>query len=162
MKMSEAKQASLREEFKTWLIKEECYCEEEVSVLLDKEWDGAYPEELLGDDIHTDIGNFLYWMALFAVKKVYGEEYWRDSRFWIRIVPDPSYEDHSYVFILDEINKRILAVGCGCKTWHHDPETIEEDLKDLVEQLEKSRLFCPVCGKMAKVEYICPEHGQVG
>jgi hypothetical protein len=26
----------------------------------------------------------------------------------------------------------------------------------------RDRPLCPVCGKMAKVEYICPEHGQVG
>jgi len=49
-------------------------------------------------------------------------------------------------------SRRILAVGCGGKTWNNTPEVIEYDLADLVEQLEKSKLSCPVCGEKAKAD----------
>jgi len=142
---------SLLKEFRAWLLKEEYFDEDEMQYLLEKPWDGAYPGFLLGDDLKTDIGNFLYYMAEFAVEKVYGEKYWNDG--WekdkdgnfirpirtIRIVPDPSYEDRSEVYVLEMVGNRILAVGCGCKTWNHNPEDIEQDLRELIAQLEKSR-----------------------
>lgn len=153
---------SLRDEFRAWLRNDQFYDEESIQTLLDKEWDGAIPLELLGDDIKTDIGNFLYYMAKFTVEKIYGDGLCYPE-LWITIVPDPSYEDRSYVYVLEMNNKRVLARSCGCKTWHHNPEVIDEDLRNLIEQLEKSKIeACPVCGKIPKAEYICPEHGQMG
>ena len=154
---------SMRDEFRAWLIEEDRYDEETAGILLDKDWDGcAYPDKLLGDDLLIDIANFLYYMARFAVERIYGEEYWKDDSIWIRILPDPSYEDRSNVYVLEMKGRRVLAEGCGGKTWNNGPQVIEYDLADLVRQLKESKLSCPVCGEKAKVEYICPEHGNVG
>jgi len=127
------------QEFTGWLYGNGYYSVEELMELLTREWDGAYPSEILGDDLLRDIGNFLYWMAEFACVKVYGEDYWKDSTLHIRIVVDPSYEDRSYVYVLELHTKTVLAKGCGHKTWNHNPDELEDDLQELVKQLEGSK-----------------------
>jgi len=128
----------LLKEFAEWLYKNEYYGES-IESLLCEEWDGAYPTALISDDLLIDIGNFLYYMAEFALEKVYGEDWWTaKSPLRIRIVPEPSYDGRSYVYVLELKTRTVMAVGCGRKTWHYGPETIEEDLEDLIEQLEKS------------------------
>jgi len=153
---------SLRDEFRAWLVKESCYDEESARILLDQEWDGAYPEGLLGEDLLVDISNFLYWMAEFALERAYGADYYKGDGCWIRVVPDASYEDRSVVYILEMKSRRVLAVGCNGKTWNNEPEVIEYDLKDMIAQLSRAPRACPICGGPPKVEYICPDHGQLG
>ena len=129
----------LLKEFAEWLYEHKCYGEDAIEELLCKEWDGAYPSALISDDLLVDIGSFLCFMAMFALERVYGEDWWTaKSRLHIRIVPEPSYDDRSYVYVLELKTRTVMAVGCERKTWHYDPETIEGDLKDLIEQLEKS------------------------
>ena len=130
----------LLQEFARWLHENKHYSVDELEELLTKEWDGAYPSKILGDDLLKDIGEFLYLMAEFACIKVYGEnKYWRDSTLHIRIVADPSYEYRSYVYVLELNTKTVLARGCGHKTWKHNPNDLEEDLQELVKQLEESK-----------------------
>ena len=134
----------LLQEFAEYLHRREAYSEEEIERLLTKEWDAAYPAEFLGEDLLIQIGNFLYYMADFACTKIFGEDYWRDSSLDIRIVPEPSYEDRSYVYILEFNTRTVLACGCGHKTWHHDPDELEEDLKELLEGLRKGKRLLAV------------------
>jgi len=124
--------------FARWLKRERDYDSETVEELLYKPWDGAYPEALLGDDIIVDIENFLHDMAMFAVEKVFGKKIDSDRRFLVLIIPFGSYEDCSYVYVLEMKTKTVMA-SLEEKTWHFSPETIEEDLKDLVSQLKKSK-----------------------
>ena len=127
-------------EFAQWLFKCEYYEEDAIEELLCKEWNGAYPTILLGDDLLIDIGSFLFCMADFALVKTYGEDWWvvKPTR-RIRVVPEPSYEDRSYVYVLELKTRTVLAVGCGRKTWNYNPDSIERDLADLIEQLEESK-----------------------
>lgn len=129
----------LLQEFARWLYKNEDYTVSELEALLTKEWNGAYPQDLAGEDLLVDIGDFLYRMAEFACVKVYGENYWKHSQLFFWIVPEPSYEDRSYVFVLELNTKSVLAKGCGHKTWHHNPDTVEEDLEHLIKQLKESK-----------------------
>ena len=138
MNVTVADKGTLLAEFASWLKKELEYDSETVEELLYKPWNGAYPEARLGDDIIVDIENFLYNMAMFAVDKVFGEKIDFDRRFLVLIIPYGSYEDCSSVYVLEMKTKTVLA-SLEEKTWHFNPETIEEDLKDLVDQLEKSK-----------------------
>lgn len=124
-------------EFAKWL-RESGHDPKTVKQLLYREWDGAYPEVLLGDDIIVDIENFLYDLAHFAVLKVLGDIAHGDQRFWIRIIPYGSYEDCSGVYVL-EMNTGTVLASLEEKTWHFNPELLEEDLKDLIGQLEKAK-----------------------
>jgi len=143
MNVTVAEKGTLLAEFASWLKKELEYDSETVEELLYKPWDGAYPEARLGDDIIVDIENFLYNMAMFAVDKVFGEKIDFDRRFLVLIIPYGSYEDCSSVYVLEMKTKTVLA-SLEEKTWHFNPETIEEDLKDLVDQLEKSKSLLAV------------------
>ena len=129
----------LLKEFAMWLCDRDYYGIDAIEDLLCREWDGAYPTALMSDDLLVEIGIFLSFMAEFAVEKVYGEGYWRSRTTNIRIVPEPSYEDRSYVYVLELKTRTVLAVGCGRKTWNFDPETIEHDVKDMIRQLEESK-----------------------
>lgn len=132
----------LLEEFAEWLIKEQDYDRETVMTLLYREWDGAYPESLLGDDIIVDIENFLHDVAQFAVEKALSGIL-DDPRFLVLIVPYGSYEDCSSVCVLELKTKTVLA-SLEEKTWHFNQEVLEEDLKDLVEQLERAKSLLAV------------------
>jgi len=125
-------------EFAEWLYEKEYYGDA-VENLLCRNWDGAFPIDLIGDDLLIDIGNFLYCMAEFAVEKVYGEDWWKSKTADIRIVPEPSYEDRSYVYVLELKTRTVLAFGCGTKTWNFSSEVIMEDLQDIIRQLEESK-----------------------
>jgi len=138
MNVTVADKGTLLAEFASWLKKELEYDSETVEELLYKPWHGAYPEARLGDDIIVDIENFLYNMATFAVDKVFGEKIDLDQRFLVLIIPYGSYDDYSSVYVLEMKTKTVLA-SFEEKTWHFDPQAIEEDLKDLVDQLEKSK-----------------------
>jgi hypothetical protein len=134
----------LLREFARWLHGNEHYSVEGLEVLLCKPWDGSYPIELLGEDLLVDLGNFLYYMAQFAVEKVYGEGWWHTGRRHVRIVPEPSYEDRTQVYILELETRTVLADGCGHKTWNHNPEELEEDLENLIRELEESKSLLAV------------------
>lgn len=134
--MSKGSDTLLRE-FAKWLRKSG-YDPETVKQLLYREWDGAYPEALLGDDIIVDIENFLHDMAYFAVQKVFGDIAHGDQRFRMEIVPYGDYENCSSVYVL-EMNTGTVLASLEEKTWHFNPELLEEDLKDLIEQLEKAK-----------------------
>jgi len=143
MNVTVAEKGTLLAEFASWLKKELEYDSETVEELLYKPWDGAYPEARLGDDIIVDIENFLYNMAMFAVDKVFGEKIDLDRRFLVLIIPYGSYDDYSSVYVLEMKTKTVLA-SFEEKTWHFNPHAIEEDLKDLVDQLEKSKSLLAV------------------
>jgi len=134
----------LLKEFAKWLYENEYYDIEEVEELLCETWDGAYPPSLLGEDLLLNIGDFLDYMAEFAVEKVYGEKCWNMANARFRTVPNPSYEDYSSVYVLEMNTRSVLAVGCDRKTWHYNTETIEEDLKDLINHLEESKRLLAV------------------
>ena len=134
---------ALLAEFARWLKREWDCDSKTVKELLYKPWDGAYPEELLGDDIIVDIENFLYNMALFAVERAFGGKMDSDPRFLVEIVPFGSYQDCSSVYVLEVKTKTVMA-KFEEKTWHFNPETIEEGLKDLVDQLEESKRLLAV------------------
>jgi hypothetical protein len=91
----------------------------------------------------VDIENFLYDMAMFAVEKVFGEKIDFDRRFHVLIIPYGSYEDRSSVYVLEMKTKTVLA-SLEEKTWHFDPQAIEEGLKGLADQLEKSKSLLAV------------------
>jgi hypothetical protein len=120
--------------FAKWLRKERDYGRETIRTLLYRNWDGAYPASLLGDDLIIDIENFLYDLAEFALDTVFGE----DSRLWLSIVPRGNYDDLSGVYILEMRTRSVLAY-LEEKTWNFGPDLIEECLRQLIEQLEKSR-----------------------
>jgi hypothetical protein len=141
MNVTVADKGTLLAEFASWLKKEREYDSETIEELLYEPWDGAYPEALLGDDIIVDIENFLTDMAEFAVEKSFGKS--TDSRLFISVVPYGSYDDRSSVFII-EVNTRSVLAGFEEKTWRFNPETVEEGLKDLIDQLEKSKSLLAV------------------
>jgi hypothetical protein len=143
MNVTVADKGTLLAEFASWLKKEREYDSETIEELLYEPWDGAYPEALLGDDIIVDIENFLHDMAMFAVEKVFGEKIDFDRRFLVLIIPYGSYEDCSNVYVLEMKTKTVMA-SLEEKTWHFNPQVIEEDLKDLVDQLEKSKSLLAV------------------
>lgn len=125
-------------EFEGWLKKEWDYDSDNVLELLYKEWDGAYPTSLIGDDIIVDIENFLYNMAQFAVEKAFGKGVDCDRRFLIQIIPWGCCESDSSVYVLEMRTKTVLA-SLEEKTWRFSPELIEEDLEDLIEQLQRAK-----------------------
>lgn len=129
---------SLLNEFAKWLKKERDCTEEAIQTLLFEEWDGAYPESLLGEDIVLDIENFMHDMAQFALEKVFGKSADCDERFLILIIPYGSYEDCSSVYVLEMKTKTVLA-SLEEKTWHFSPRVIEEGLEDLIEQLKGAK-----------------------
>jgi len=129
----------LLKEFAKWLCENEYYDIEDVEELLCETWDGAYPSSLLGEDLLLNIGDFLDYMAEFAVEKVFGEKCWNMGNARFRTVPNPSYEDYSSVYVLEMNTRSILAVGCDRKTWHYDPNSIKEDLENLIEQLKEAQ-----------------------
>jgi len=94
--------------------------------------------ELAGDDVIMDVEGFLYYMALFAVETIFGEKYRQREDIIISIVPYGSYEDASGVYVLEKKTRSLLAYIEG-KTWHFSPETLEEDIEDLIEQLKRSK-----------------------
>ncbi len=128
----------LLNEFAKWL-KKRGYDQSSIRALLFKEWDGAYPQELLGDDIIRDIENFLYDMAQFAVERVFGSS----STLFFSIVPLGDYETASEVFVLEMKTKTVLA-NLVEKTWRFNPDVIEECIEDLIEQLEESKKLLSV------------------
>ncbi len=130
--------AKLLREFEKWLMKERNWGKGTVKELLHREWDGAYPGALLGEDVIMDIESFLHDMAYFAVQKVFGKGMDSDRRFLMLIVPYGSYEDCSGIYVLEMRTKTVLAC-LEEKTWRFNPELLEEDLRDLIEQLEEAK-----------------------
>jgi len=139
---AKAVKRSLLDEFAGWL-KGIGYSPKKVEKLLYEPWGDAYPETLLSDDIIIDIEDFLCAMAMFAVEKAFREKIGCGARLRVEVVPHGSYEDCSSVYVLEMETKTVMAV-LEEKTWHFNPETIEEDLKDLVDQLEKSKRLLAV------------------
>lgn len=122
-------------EFATALIDD--FGEEEAAALLTKEWDGAYPSDFIGDDINNNISNFLYNMADFCVKRAKREKkYDEHLEGYLNIYVVPSYEDASYVLICDYDTATVVSKYSG-KTWYFNPETLEGDIGDLIESIEK-------------------------
>ncbi len=113
------------------------YGEEETASLLTEEWGGAYPEDFIGDDINNNISNFLYNLADFCLQKAKRETKY-DERLegYLNIYVVPSYEDASYVVICDYDTSTVIT-RYSDKTWNFNPETLEEDLGDLIKSIEK-------------------------
>jgi len=125
---------SLRDEFRAWLLKEENYEEHQLKELLDEPWEESDPFEW-SDDINAEIESFMWYMATFATIKVYGED-----PVYIRTMTQADIEDHSRVLLWNWDTRRVLAYLDFGHYGSTSPESIESDLKDLVAQLEKSRM----------------------
>jgi len=126
-------------EFADYLANDGAYSTGDIEILLLRPWDGAYPQDIPSDDILVDLGNFLYHMGSFAIQKVIKDDFPKvgGHQLYIRVTSDPNYEDGSEVYVLELTTRTLLAVGCGCKTWNHDPDTIADDLLSLERQVKE-------------------------
>jgi hypothetical protein len=128
---------SLLAEFAAVLIEDKTYGEEETATLLTRDWDGAYPSDFLGDDISTDISNFLYNMANFCLEKAKQKTKYNERlEGYLNIYVMPSYEDVSYILICDYDTSTVVTKYSD-KTWYFKPEVLEENLGDLIKSIEK-------------------------
>jgi hypothetical protein len=134
---SKMKHPILRE-FADYLHADEKYSIGDMESLLLKEWNGAIPQDVLSDDVLVDLGNFLYNMGDFLVEKVIGDTLQEvgGHRLYVKTIADPSYDSNSYIYIVESTTRSLLAEGCGCKTWRHDPDSIADDLEGLEAQLK--------------------------
>lgn len=132
----------LLRKFEKWLRRERDY-DAAIEDLLYKEWDGAYPTSLIGDDVLVDIENFLYDMAQFAVEQAFGKNVDRNLNMLILIIPYGSYDDCSCVYVLEMKTRTVLA-SFEEKTWHFKPDVLEDSLNDLVRQLEEAKKLLAV------------------
>ena len=124
-------------EFASALLDDETYGEEETAALLTEEWDGAYPDDFIGDDLNNDISNFLYNMAHFCLERAKREmKYNERLEGYLNIYVVPAYEDVSYIIICDYNTQTTLAKYSE-KTWHFEPERLEEILGDLIKSIER-------------------------
>lgn len=125
-------------EFADYLHADEKYSIGDMESLLLKEWDGAIPQDVLSDDVLVDLGNFLYNMGDFVVEKVIGDTLQEvgGHQLYVKTVADPSYDSNSYIYVVESTTRSLLAEGCGCKTWNHDPDSIADDLTSLQAQLK--------------------------
>ncbi|MDV3293433.1 MAG: hypothetical protein LYZ70_04105 [Nitrososphaerales archaeon] len=125
-------------EFADYLHADEKYSIGDMESLLLKEWDGAMPQDVLGDDVLVDLGNFLYNIGDFVVEKVIGDTLQEigGHQLYVKTVTDPSYDSNSYIYVVESTTRSLLAEGCGCKTWNHDPDSIADDLTSLQAQLK--------------------------
>jgi len=124
--------SGLKEMFRNWLTSMHLYSAEEVSALLDGEWDGALPSSFLFDDLMQEIKEFLYNVALFCLERVVGglRSYEYD------IVVSPSYEDLSKIVIYEEETRTVVATWAE-KTWHFAPEDWDQLLAELCHQIKE-------------------------
>jgi hypothetical protein len=125
---------NLLKQFTAYLKKNSGYDCETISALVDSEWDGAYPESCLGDDLMVDIAGFLYYLGAFAREIVFPKA----DNLDIQVVAEPSYDDASGIYLLEMKTKTVAAYEIF-KTYYTSPERIAEILTSLVEQLEKSK-----------------------
>jgi hypothetical protein len=125
-------------EFTDYLHADEKYSIGDMESLLLKEWNGAIPQDVPSDDVLVDLGNFLYNMGDFLVEKVIGDSLHEigGHRLYVKTVADPSYDSNSYIYVIESTTRSLLAEGCGCKTWRHDPDSIADDLASLEVQLK--------------------------
>jgi hypothetical protein len=123
--------------FAAALIDDKTYGEEEAAALLTREWDGAYPSDFLGDDINTDISNFLYNMGNFCLERAKQKTKYNERlEGYLNIYVMPSYEDVSYILICDYETSTVVTKYSD-KTWYFKPEVLEENLGDLIKSIEK-------------------------
>jgi len=130
----ETQALSLRDEFRAWLVKDDHYDEEDLEDLLDKPWKAEDHPFQWADNMESALEHFLWCEAEFATIKVYGS-----SPTEIRTVTQADVEDHSSILIYNYETKRVLADYDFGKWWHTAPESIEEDLKNLIKQLTESK-----------------------
>jgi hypothetical protein len=124
-------------EFAHGLIGEYGYGEEETAALLTEEWDGAYPGGFIGDDINSNISNFLYTMAYFCLQKAKQKTKYNEClEGYLNIYAVPSYEDVSYLLICD-YNTSTIVTKHSDKTWYFKPGVLEENLGGLTKSIER-------------------------
>jgi len=125
-------------EFADYLFARGAYDIDDIESLLLKEWDGIYPTHLVFNDATDDLGNFLYSMGDFVVRKIIGSHFPEVGgiELTISIIPVASY-GHSFVYILEKETRSHMATGCGCNTYNHDPDIITEDLLSLEKQVKE-------------------------
>ena len=125
---------NLLQEFTAYLKKNSGYNCETISALVDLEWNGAYPESCLGDDLMMDIAGFLYHLGAFARETVFPKA----DNLDIRVVTEPSYDYVSGIYLLEMKTKTVVAYEIF-KTYYINPERLVEILTSLIEQLEESK-----------------------
>lgn len=127
----------LLKEFAEWCIKDGIYDENEALLLLTEKWNGAYPEALLGDDLLVDIQNFCFNIGAFALEKAKKSAGYDESREgYLFTTVHPSYDDESEILIYNR-ETRTLVAEAGWKTWNTNPEKLEGELEDLIEEIKK-------------------------
>lgn len=107
----------------------ECYYREDAfRKMYLEEPDGCVPEDLIGDDLLSDIKNKYYW-PVDAVRDQLEREFGRDPPMWIYV--DPSYEDSTWALLTLD-NRHILLTHCQ-KPWQFWFESEAEMRKELLE-----------------------------
>jgi hypothetical protein len=101
-------------------------------------WEGcAYPEDILGEDVLVDIRRFLCNLAEFALEKAKKEQGYDETRRGY-IFPSvyPFYDNSSDIIVYHRDTRTLLARTCW-KTWSTDPDLLERELGDLVEEIKE-------------------------
>lgn len=134
----------LLREFAEWLHKHHHYSPSEIRKILCEGWHGWYPSDLLREPYTGDyrglrwLGDFLFCMGDFACAKVFGEGYRIPRKYYIEIIPVPSIEYYSLLYIVEDRTRTVLvAANCG-QSWSYTPNLLEEILAELVKQVKAS------------------------
>jgi hypothetical protein len=113
-----------------------------IKALLLEEWDDYYPKAALGFGNKIPVvglQKFLWYMGVFVVDRVVGTHFPKigGHQLHIFVVPDPSRDEASYIYVVEDMTRSLLARGCGNDTRDHDPDTIARDLLDLERQVRE-------------------------
>lgn len=119
------------------LIDDHDFDADHVAALLTEEWDGAYPESFIGEDLLSDIGYFLYNMTDFCVEKAKAlTKFDEHAGGLIMVSVDPSYQDSSTVLVYHQETQTLLARESD-KTWHFTPTFLEEYIEEMTKRIGK-------------------------
>lgn len=124
------------QEFEDFLIQKDYYDKDALEILLYTPWKAAYPEEFCGDDLLVDIQNFLYAIGDFIQEKVFNDA--NSQTLTVYVVTEASYEMESIIAIVELKTKTLVAYTCF-KTWHLNPNCLEDILNDLLSQARAAK-----------------------
>lgn len=156
-------------EFAKWCIKRGFYPEDILLPALTKEWNGALPEEMIGDDLLVDMRDFLYSLFEFALEKAKKQERYDEGEGLIYIELNPSYDSPSCV-TLHHPDSKTLIYHQSFKTYHFDPKYLEDILKDALKEIRegirlvrrRSQFGVRPTSKHGVKEYFITYHGRFG
>lgn len=119
-------------DFAQFLIDTDLYDWLTLEDLLLKEWDGAIPTSVLGDDPLDDIASFIYYLNEYCLGKVVGEE----NRNKYKIAVWPSYDGYSIAVIYNRESRTLMSEWM-MKTWYFNPARMEEEILELQKQISE-------------------------